>query len=331
MSVDAFPRASLCVLPTPLVRAPRLEASLGPGSPRIWLKRDDLTGLALGGNKARKLEFLVAGALGDGATVLITEGAVQSNHARMTAAAANVSGLRCALVLDAANGDTVAGNLLLDHLLGAEVHIVPGPADRAPAMERLASALREQGEIPCLVPTGGSVPLGALGYVAAVGELMAQLEAVGESPRALYHATGSLGTQAGLVVGARLHGAPFAIEGIAVSHPAAAKPARGAVLANETAALAGLDAIFTETDFRVDGGYIGEAYGKRTPGCLEAIRLLGNTEGVLLDPVYSGKAMAGMIDHIRAGRYSAGESVVFLHTGGAPALFAHGEALLGRP
>ncbi|MGI9254099.1 MAG: D-cysteine desulfhydrase family protein, partial [Thermomicrobiales bacterium] len=329
MPLDAFPRTPLCVLPTPLVRASRLEESLGPSAPRIWIKRDDLTGLALGGNKGRKLEFLVAGALADGATFLITEGAVQSNHARMTAAAANAAGLGCALVLDAGNGDAVAGNLLLDHLLGAEVHIVPKPEDRAAEMERVAADLQARGETPYLVPTCGSVPLGALGYVAAIGELMDQLRALGEAPVALYHATGSLGTQAGVVVGARAFAAPFEVRGIAVSHPAGEKPPRGAALANETARLMGLEATFSSDDVLVDGGYVGEAYGKRTPGCLEAIRLLAGTEGILLDPVYSGKAMAGLIDHIRAGRFRPNQSVVFLHTGGSPALFAHGEALLG--
>lgn len=328
MTLDAFPRVSLCVLPTPLVRASRLEAALGPASPRVWIKRDDLTGLALGGNKARKLEYLVAGAQGEDATVLITEGAVQSNHARMTAAAANAAGLRAALVLDAANGDAVAGNLLLDHLLGADVHIVPNPGDRPAKMTQVAENLRKRGERPYVVPTGGSVPLGALGYVAAVRELMVQLAALGESPVALYHATGSMGTQAGLVVGARMFAAPFEVRGISVSHPAGAKPAVGAALASDTAALMGLDDSFAESDVLVDGGYVGTAYGHLTPGCVEAINLLARTEGIFLDPVYSGKAMAGLIDHIRIGRVQPGDSVVFLHTGGAPAIFAHGPALL---
>lgn len=328
MRLVELPRVSLCVLPTPLHRARRLEAALGPAAPRIWLKRDDLTGLALGGNKARKLEFLVADALASGATVLVSEGAVQSNHARMTAAAANAAGLGCVLVLDAANGDAVAGNLLLDRLLGAEVRIVPLPEDRPATMSAVDAELRARGEVPYLVPTGGSVPMGALGYVTAAMELADQLAAMGERPVALYHATGSLGTQAGLVVGARAADASFAVHGIAVSHPADAKRERGADLANATAELAGIDARFTPDDMLVDGGFVGEAYGKRTPGCLEAIRLLAATEGVLLDPVYSGKAMAGLIAHVRDGRFSPEESVVFLHTGGAPALFAHGEALL---
>lgn len=328
MRLDAFPRARLCVLPTPLVRAARLEAALGAGCPRLWIKRDDLTGLALGGNKARKLEYLVAGAADAGATVLITEGAVQSNHARMTVAAANAAGLHAALVLDAANGDAVAGNLLLDHLLGAEVHIVPLPGERAAEMDRVAGALRQRGERPFVIPTGGSVPLGALGYVAAVRELLEQLDAVDERPSALYHATGSLGTQAGLVVGARAFAAPFAIRGIAVSHPAEEKPARGAALATDTAALLGMETIFEAGDVLVDGRFVGEAYGKLTPGCVEAIRLLASTEGILLDPVYSGKAMAGLLAHVREGRFRPDDSVVFLHTGGAPALFAFGERLL---
>jgi D-cysteine desulfhydrase family pyridoxal phosphate-dependent enzyme len=323
-----LPKFPLAVLPTPLQRLRNLEAALGPGAPRIWMKRDDLTGLAFGGNKARKLEYLVEDARRQGATVLVSEGAAQSNHARMTAAAARVAGMRCLLVLNAEHGANVVGNVLLDHLLAAEVRMTPSREERNALMATIGDDLRAAGETPYVIPTGGSVPLGAASYVAAVAETLEQLRAVGEAPVSLYFASGSLGTQAGLVVGARAHSAPFAVEGVAVLHPVAQLIERCAVLATKTAELAGLDASFAPEDIRLDGGYIGEAYGVATPEGLEAIRLLAEMEAILLDPVYSGKAMAALLAAIRAGRYEADDSVLFLHTGGGPSLFAFGEALL---
>ena len=324
-----IPRYPLMSLPTPLMRARNLEAALGDPCPRIYLKRDDLTGLAFGGNKARKLEYLLADALATGANLLVTEGAVQSNHARMTAAAAAIAGLRSLLVLDARNGDALAGNLLLDRLMGAEVRIVPDQAARVATMERIEDELRAAGERPYVIPTGGSVPLGAVGYVAMVFELLAQLLTLSEAPVRLYHATSSMGTQAGLVVGARAASAPFEVRGIAVERPIEDLIATGAALANATTELLDLTADFTEADLVIDGDFVGAGYGKPTPEGMEAIRLLARTEAVFLDPVYSGKAMAGLIAHVRAGQFDPTASVVFLHTGGGPSLFAHGPALLG--
>ncbi|HEX5498827.1 MAG TPA: pyridoxal-phosphate dependent enzyme, partial [Thermomicrobiales bacterium] len=193
MRLATLPRFPLCQLPTPLHRAERLEAALGPAAPRIYLKRDDLTGLAFGGNKGRKLEYLVADALARGATTLVTEGAAQSNHARMTAAAAAIAGLRCVLVLDARNGADLAGNLLLDRLFGAETRLVAGTSERRAEMARIGDELRAAGEVPAVIPTGGSVPLGAAAYVAATLELAQHLHDIGEAPRRLYVATGSQG------------------------------------------------------------------------------------------------------------------------------------------
>src|SRR5215212_6449285 len=318
----------LATLPTPLQRAPNLEAALGPRCPRIYLKRDDLTGLAFGGNKARKLEYLLADALANEATILMTEGAVQSNHARITAAAAAIAGLRSVLVLDARQGSDVAGNLLLDHLLGAEVRIVPDKASRTALMASIGDELRAAGERPYVIPTGGSVPIGAAGYVTMVAELLTQLMSCGEAPSRLYFATGSLGTQAGLVVGARAFSAPFVVYGVAVEHPVEQLIAGGLALANGTAELLGLDQCFDATDIAIDGGFIGADYGVPTEEGAEAIRLLARTEAVFLDPVYSGKAMAALISHARAGDLDPNEAVVFLHTGGGPSLFATGTALL---
>ena len=328
MRLAPIPRYPLASLPTPLHRARNLEAALGEGCPRIYLKRDDLTGLAFGGNKARKLEYLLADALATGATTLVTEGAVQSNHARMTAAAAAIAGLRAVLVLDARSGADVAGNLLLDHLMGAEVRIVPDKIARVAEMERIEDELRAAGERPYVIPTGGSVPLGAAGYVAMVAELLAQLMTVSEAPSRLYFATSSMGTQAGLAVGARAFSAPFLVTGIAVERPVENLLATGTALANATAELLGAEPTFVEDDLAIDDRFAGAGYGKPTSEGMEAIRLLARTEAVFLDPVYSGKAMSGLIAHARAGELDPMGSVIFLHTGGGPSLFAHGTALL---
>jgi D-cysteine desulfhydrase family pyridoxal phosphate-dependent enzyme len=328
MRLATLPRYPLAALPTPLHRAGNLETALGPRCPRIYLKRDDLTGLAFGGNKARKLEYLLADALASDATTLVTEGAAQSNHARITAAAAAIAGLRSLLVLDARHGSDIAGNLLLDHLLGAEVRIVPDKAARTALMAAIGDELRAAGERPYVIPTGGSVPIGAAGYVTMVAELLAQLLTAGEAPSRLYFPTGSLGTQAGLVVGVRAFSAPFAVYGVAVEHSVEQLIADGATLANGTAELLGLGQRFGVTDITIDGRFIGAAYGVPTEEGLEAIRLLARTEAVFLDAVYSGKAMASLISHARAGDLDPSEAVVFLHTGGGPSLFAAGTALL---
>jgi D-cysteine desulfhydrase family pyridoxal phosphate-dependent enzyme len=332
MRLATLPRYPLATLPTPLQRARNLEAVLGPRCPHIYLKRDDLTGLAFGGNKARKLEYLLADALANDATTLVTEGAAQSNHARMTAAAARIAGLRCVLVLDARHGSEIAGNLLLDHLLGAEVRIVPDKTARSALMVSIAGELRAAGERPYVIPTGGSVPIGAAGYVAMVAELLTQLMCLGEAPSRLYVATGSLGTQAGLVVGARAFSASFAVYGVAVEHPVPELIADGVALANATAALLELRgdslAAFSTSDIAINGEFIGPAYGVATDEGVEAIRLLAGTEAVFLDPVYSGKAMAAVIAHARGGELNPDQAIVFLHTGGGPSVFAAGRFLL---
>jgi len=328
MRLATLSRYHLATLPTPLQRARNLEVALGPRCPRIYLKRDDLTGLAFGGNKARKLEYLLADALDNQATILVTEGAAQSNHARITAAAAVIAGLRCLLVLDARHGSEIAGNLLLDHLLGAEIRIVPDKAARSQLMASIGDELQAAGERPYVIPTGGSVPIGAAGYVAMVAELLAQLMSAGEVPSRLYFPTGSLGTQAGLVVGAQAFSAPFAVYGVAVEHPVDQLIADGVALANGTAELLGSGRHFTAADITIDGAFIGADYGVPTEEGTEAIRLLARTEAVFLDPVYSGKAMAALISHVRAGELDPNEAVVFLHTGGGPSLFATGTTLV---
>jgi len=333
---DGIARFPLARLPTPLHDAPRLREALGGAakSPRILLKRDDLTDLFLGGNKARKLEFLVGAALREQATALITTGGPQSNHARMTAAAARRAGMKCVLVLGGSDpAPAVQGNLLLDRILGAEVHIIQGGDDDAAAareretIERIAARLGAEGEKPYVIPLGGSNAIGVLGYVEATFEMTSQLATTGGTPSRLYYASGSRGTQAGLELGARLHGAPWRCVGVAVSGGEAVKRERAVAIANEAAALLGSDLRLSPDELGTVQDQIGEGYAIPTPACIEAIELLARTEGIALDPVYTGKAMAGLIDAIRRGSIEPNETVIFLHTGGVPGLFGLSDAV----
>ncbi len=323
----AFPRFSLAHLPTPLVEMKRLRTAVGPSCPRLFIKRDDCTGLAFGGNKTRKLEFLIGAALAQGADTLVTTGAVQSNHARQTAAAAAAAGLACKLVLfDIVPYDGAtyrrSGNLMLDGMLGAEVEIVPAGTPQRETFERVFTELEGQGHRPYFAPAGGSNVTGALGYVAAYSELLSQLRERGIEATRLFHASSSGGTQAGLLAGRALAGEGPRIEGINVYRPDHDAMAGGiARLAADTAAR--LTLACPLDDVVLHGGVLGAAYGLPTPAMREAVTLLARAEGIFLDPVYTGKAMAGLLALIRSGRIVADESVVFLHTGGAPGLFAY--------
>ncbi len=322
MRLPALPRFPLAQLPTPLEEAPRLSDALG--GVRVLVKRDDLTGLALGGNKTRKLEYLLGDALAAGATVVLTEGPVQSNHCRQTAAAAARAGLRCILVLSSADEHpSPQGNLLLDHLFGAEIHLVRTREERTRLLEQLAWKRAECGERPYVIPTGGSTPIGAAAYVRAALELAQQLIEQQVHPTRLFLASStSGGTHAGLALGAKLLGDPFRIVGVAVEHDAETIRQRVLMLANETAEILGLAVRLASADVLVDDRWIGPDYGIPDASTIEAMTLAARTEGLVLDPVYTGKALAGLIGHARAGEIEPGETVVFLHTGGAPALFA---------
>jgi D-cysteine desulfhydrase family pyridoxal phosphate-dependent enzyme len=324
------PRIPLAVLPTPLHEAVRLREALGgpSKSPHILIKRDDLTALGLGGNKARKLEYLVADARAKGATTLITTGAVQSNHARMTAAAACAAGMRCVLVLTSTKDvPPVEGNLLLDSLFGAEIRLVPSldpmfaVGNDEPVVADVVTAETTAGRVPYVIPVGGSSGIGVFGYVSGTAELVDQLRAAGETPSRLYYASGSRGTQAGLTLGAMLCEAPYRVYGVAVSGGEPEKIERARRIANEAAALLGLEARLERDDLFTDQDFIGKGYGIPTPGALEAISLLARTEGILLDPCYTAKAMSGLVAHVRGGALAPSNTVVFLHTGGVPALF----------
>jgi D-cysteine desulfhydrase family pyridoxal phosphate-dependent enzyme len=331
---DRLPRVKLAALPTPLTEAAGLRDALGGPArcPRILLKRDDLTGLALGGNKARKLEFLIGDARQQGATCVITTGAVQSNHARMTAAAACIAGLGVTLVLTTTEPDPPRqGNYLLDRLFGARIHLIaagPDPRiavapDEEARVREVVEQLRAEGERPYAIPVGGSSGIGALGYAAGTLELVEQLAAMPVSPTRLYYASGSRGTQAGLELGSRLFSAPYRLVGIAVSGGEEEKRVRAARIANEAGARLGADVAIVPTELVTNQDHIGAGYGIPTQEGLEAIRLLAQRDGVLLDPTYTAKAMAALIADVRSGAITPDETIVFLHTGGVPALFAH--------
>ena len=321
-----FPeKVSLTFLPTPIEPLERLSRSLG--GPEIWIKRDDQTGLATGGNKARKLEFLVADALAQGADHLVTTGAPQSNHARQTAAAAARYGLGCSLVLRGRRPETTTGNLLLDELFGAHVYWCDLP-NCPNEIGRVMNTLRSIGLRPYFVPLGGSNVIGATGYVMAMRELTEQMAAAHLNFDFIVFASSSGGTQAGLVVGARAFGFRGTVLGISVDHPAESLQTQVAALATATATHIGLDALSVADLVSVNDDYVGEGYARVGETEREAIHMMAQIEGVLLDPVYTGRAFGGLIDLIRWGAFTRGQRVLFWHTGGTAALPAFADRLL---
>lgn len=326
MHLSRFPRILLAHLPTPLEPLKRLSKELG--GPEIWIKRDDCTGLSTGGNKTRKLEFLMAEAEAEGADIVLTQGATQSNHARQTAAFAAKLGMDCHILLEDRTGSEDPdynnnGNVLLDHLHGATTEKrAPGP-DMNRELEAVADRLRAGGRKVYTIPGGGSNPTGALGYVNCALELVAQANAARLAVDHLVHATGSAGTQAGLVTGLKAMNADIKLLGIGVRAPKAKQEENVHALAQATAEKLGCPGVVRRDDVVANCDYVGEGYGIPTPGGQEAIAMFAELEGILLDPVYSGKGAAGLIDLIRKGRFGKGERVVFLHTGGAAALFGY--------
>ncbi len=331
MHLSRFPRVRLAHLPTPLEALPRLSEHLD--GPNLYIKRDDCTGLATGGNKTRKLEFLMAEALQEKADTIITQGAVQSNHARQTAAAAARLGMGCELlfenrVQDPDDAYLNSGNVLLDRLLGANMHHYPKATDMNQAMSELAEELRRKGKRPYIIPGGGSNPVGALGYVNCALELLAQANDQGLVIDHLVHATGSTGTQAGLIVGLKAMHSGIPLLGIGVNAPKELQEENVYKLAVETADYVGATGCVQRDDVVANCDYVGEGYGITTDSMKEAVSLLARLEGILADPVYSGKGLAGMFDLIRKGYFRKGENVVFLHTGGSAGLFGYYRQLL---
>lgn len=324
MHLARFPRIRLAHLPTPLEPLPRLSEVLGV---ELWIKRDDCTGLAGGGNKTRKLEFLLGDAFEQEADTLVTQGAVQSNHVRQTAAAAAAQGLKCEVILEARTGSTALdytgnGNVLLDRLFGAGIRVVPGGADMVAELEKTAAEVRARGGRPYIIPGGGSNPIGALGYVDCAREIVVQADELDMPIDRIVTATGSAGTHAGLVAGLAVMGADIPVLGIGVRAPKAKQEENVLKLAQATAALLGRPGAVTADMVVADCDYVGEGYGLIDDAVIAALILAARTDGIVLDPVYTGKAMKGLIALARTGRFE-NETVVFLHTGGAQGLFGY--------
>ena len=329
MHLSRFPRISLAHLPTPLEYLPNLSRTLG--GPDIYIKRDDCTGLGTGGNKTRKLEFLMADAVENKADVVITHGAVQSNHARQTAAAAAKTGMGCSILLENRTGYTdrdymESGNVFLDRLFGAEVTHFPRDTDMDGAMEEKAEKLRSQGRTPYIIPGGGSNAIGALGYVNCAIETLTQANDIGLRIDHFVTATGSAGTQAGLVVGLEATNSQIPLLGIGVRAPKAQQEDKVYQLACATADHMGIPGCVARDKVIANCEYVGDGYGLPTKSMVDAVTLMAQQEAILMDPVYSGKGLAGLIDLIYRGEYTKGQNLVFLHTGGSAGLFGYVDA-----
>ena len=328
LTLAKFPKVRLGHLPTPLEPMDRLSEILG--GPRLWVKRDDCTGLSSGGNKTRKLEFLMADAQSKGADTIITQGATQSNHARQTTAAAAKLGMECHILLEDRTGSNdnnyiLNGNVLLDRLHGASVSKRSGGTDMNLEMQNFADALIEKGKKPYIIPGGGSNPIGALGYVNCARELTEQASEIGLKIDALVHATGSAGTQAGLVTGLAAIQSSIHLLGIGVRAPKDKQEQMVFDLAQKTADYLDTGIEIERDKVRAICDYVGAGYGLPTDGMIKAVKLLAQSEGLLFDPVYSGKGLDGLIDQIKKGYFAGMDNVVFLHTGGSAALFGYPE------
>jgi D-cysteine desulfhydrase family pyridoxal phosphate-dependent enzyme len=321
-AIERLPRVRFAHLPTPLEELPRFSQAVGV---RVLIKRDDCTGLALGGNKNRQLEFTVGEALAQDCDTLVQGAAAQSNHCRQAAAAAARYGLECHLLLTRdAHSEPVQGNLLLDHLFGAHIHWFDGTLgdNLEAAKRRLAEELAAQGKKPYTLTPPRAHTLGAVAHANAIAELVQQLAETGRHAD-WYYICSAGATQAGCVLGARALGDPFRVVAIAPIEYPGGNRSNIASFARQAAQLLGLDLSFAAADVVNDTGYVGERYGVVTPAGLEAVRLLARTEGIVTEPIYTGKALAGLIDHVKQGRIEREATVVFVHTGGTPALFAY--------
>ncbi len=329
MNLARFARRRYTEGYTPIEALPRFSSTLG--GPNIYIKRDDLLGLSGGGNKTRKLEFLVADALQQGADTLITCGAVQSNHCRLTLAAAVKEGLKCRLVLEERVAGSyhpeASGNNFLFQLLGVEtVTVVPGGSDMAAAMQKVAEEVSAAGRKAYVIPGGGSNPIGATGYVACAEEILTQLFELGLTIDRVVCASGSTGTHAGLLTGFYGNSADIPVIGINVSRTKADQEPMVYDLVCKTADHVGINATIPKEAVLCFGDYVGQGYSLPTPEMIEAVKLLARSEGILLDPVYTGKTMAGLVDLVRKGYFGSDENVLFVHTGGSPALYAYLDA-----
>jgi L-cysteate sulfo-lyase len=326
MNLGRFPRIRFAHLPTPLEHMPNLSREFN--GPEIWIKRDDCTGMSSGGNKTRKLEFLLAEARDQGADIVLTQGATQSNHARQTAACAAKMQMGCHILLEDRTGKTdhdytESGNIFLDYLHGASVEHFPANPDMNAELAKVAARLKSEGRKPYMIPGGGSNAVGALGYVNAAMELIGQANDMSLRIDHIVHATGSAGTQAGLITGLAGIRSGVPLLGISVRAPRDKQEENVFKLAIATADLCGVSGAVRRDDVAANSDYVGKGYGFSTPGSIDAIQTLARLEGILLDPVYTGKGMAGFLDLTRKGIFKKGQNVVFLHTGGSVGLFGY--------
>lgn len=328
MNLAQFPRKQYTKGFTPIEKLENLTKALG--GPNIYVKRDDLLGLTSGGNKTRKLEFLMADALLKGADTILTCGAVQSNHCRLTLSAAVKEGLKCQLILEERVANSyhtdASGNNFLFNLLGVEkVNVVPGGSDMLNELNKLADEIRTEGRNPYVIPGGGSNAIGALGYVSCAQEILTQTFEMGLNIDHLVTASGSAGTHAGLLVGMIGNNANIPITGISVNRNKENQTNAVFNLAKATSEKINIHNEINKKDVVVYDDYVGAGYSIPTDAMVEAVELLAKTEGILLDPVYTGKAMSGLIDLIRQGKFQECENILFVHTGGSPALYAYTE------
>jgi len=333
-ALENVPKLRLAHLPTPLEPMDRLSEELG--GPRFWVKRDDCTGLATGGNKARKLDYLMAAAKNAGATAIVTQGATQSNHTRQTAAAAAKLGMSCHILLEDRTGSddfayNAGGNVLLSRIIGGKFEKFAGGTDMPADMERHAAALRDAGEVPYVVPGGGSNEIGALGYVECADELLAQAGAMDVVFDMIVQPTGSSGTHAGMAAGLHMMDSDIPLLGIGTRAPRDKQEHMVHTLATKTLDLLRHDVPLPASKIVANCDYVGDGYGIPTAGMKDAVTLLARLEGLLFDPVYSGKALHGLLDLARNGFFDGMKNVVFLHTGGSSAIFAYPETFDAAP
>ncbi len=331
MNLAQFPRRRYTSYKTPIEFLPNFTKALG--GPNIYIKRDDLLGLTMGGNKTRKLEFLMAEALNEGANTILTCGAVQSNHCRLTLAAAVKEGLKCQLILEervpGSYNKEASGNNYLFNLLGVEdVHIVQGGSDMMAELEKLAEKLRAEGKKPYIVPGGGSNVIGSLGYVACAQEITEQMFDMNLNFDHVVTCSGSGGTHAGLIAGFKGNNVHIPIIGLSVGKEKVTQANNIVKLLDKLCVKLEMDNPATKDDVVVLDDYVGPGYGLPTEEMVEAIQLLSRTEGILTDPVYTGKVLAGMIDLVRKGTFKDTDNILFIHTGGSPALYAYEEVTL---
>ncbi|MGA2790732.1 MAG: D-cysteine desulfhydrase family protein [Candidatus Bathyarchaeia archaeon] len=315
---NSFPHLTLGSLPTPLHELPRLSKELGLD---IWVKRDDLTGFAMGGNKVRETEFIFAEALEKGSDVILTAGTYQSNHARVVSAAASLFGLECHLFLSGETSSPPTGNLLLDHLAGAKIHDVSTLAERTPAMQALARELRESGRKPCVIPIGGADEVGAHGYLTGFAELHVQIAALPSKPTRIVLASSSGATYAGTMVGISQAKSTVELLGIRTDLDPDDSEEKISSIANQLSKRVRYPHTFEPEDVHLNPDYVGEGFGVPTTDGVKAIRKLWKQEGILLEPVYTAKAMAGIIDIAERGFWK-NERIIFIHTGGIPTTFS---------